>query len=82
VGRDILFIERNLSFIKPGGRLAIVLPQGRFNNTSDKDIREFISDKARIIAVVGLRVNTFKPHTGTKTSILFLQKWNDDPKRR
>ncbi len=77
VGRDILFIERNLDFIKPGGRLAIVLPQGRYNNTSDKDIREFIADKARILAVVGLQVNTFKPHTGTKTSVLFLQKWDD-----
>ena len=77
VGRDILFIERNLDFIKPGGRLAIVLPQGRFNNTSDKDIREYIADKARIIAVVGLHGNTFKPHTGTKTSVLFIQKWDD-----
>lgn len=77
VGRDILFIERNLDFIKPGGRLAMVLPQGRFNNTSDKDIREFIADKARILAVVGLHGNTFKPHTGTKTSVLFLQKWDD-----
>ncbi len=77
VGRDILFIERNLDFLKPGGRLAIVLPQGRFNNTSDKDIREFIADKARILAVVGLNGNTFKPHTGTKTSVLFLQKWDE-----
>ena len=41
VGRDILFIERNLDFLKPGGRMAIVLPQGRFNNTSDKYIRNF-----------------------------------------
>lgn len=83
VGRDILFIERNLDFIKPGGRMAIVLPQGRFNNSSDKDIREFVAGKARIVAVVGLHGNTFKPHTGTKTSILFLQKWNDKlcPKR-
>lgn len=77
VGRDILFIERNLDFVKPGGRLAIVLPQGRFNNTSDKDIREYISNRARILAVVGLDNNTFKPHTGTKTSVLFLQKWDD-----
>lgn len=77
VGRDILFIERNIDFIKTGGRLAIVLPQGRFNNTSDKNIREFIADKARILAVVGLHGNTFKPHTGTKTSVLFLQKWDD-----
>ena len=77
VGRDILFIERNLDFLKPGGRMAIVLPQGRFNNTSDKRIREFISKRARILAVVGLHGNTFKPHTGTKTSVLFIQKWDD-----
>jgi len=78
VGRDILFIERNLNFLKPGGRMAIVLPQGRFNNTSDKQIREYIAEKARILAVVGLHVNTFKPHTGTKTSVLFVQKWDDE----
>jgi type I restriction enzyme M protein len=77
VGRDILFIERNLNFLKPGGRMAIVLPQGRFNNTSDKAIREYIAEKARILAVVGLHVNTFKPHTGTKTSVLFVQKWDN-----
>ena len=81
VGRDILFIERNLDFLKPGGRMAIVLPQGRFNNTSDKYIREFIAEHARILAVVGLNTNTFKPHTGTKTSVLFVQKWNDDPSK-
>jgi type I restriction enzyme M protein len=80
VGRDILFIERNLDFLKPGGRMAIVLPQGRFNNSSDKNIRDFIAERCRILAVVGLNGNTFKPHTGTKTSVLFVQKWNDDPK--
>jgi len=79
VGRDILFIERNLDFLRPGGRMAIVLPQGRFNNTSDKPIRDFVAQRTRILAVVGLHGNTFKPHTGTKTSILFLQKWNEDP---
>ena len=78
VGRDILFIERNLDFLKPGGRMAIVLPQGRFNNTSDKEIRDFIAEQARILAVVGLEGNTFKPHTGTKTSVLFLQKWDNE----
>jgi type I restriction enzyme M protein len=77
VGRDILFIERNLDFLKPGGRMAIVLPQGRFNNSSDKYIREFIAERCRILAVVGLHGNVFKPHTGTKTSVLFVQKWDD-----
>ncbi|NOT18212.1 MAG: N-6 DNA methylase [Sulfuriferula sp.] len=77
VGRDILFIERNLNFIKPGGRMAIVLPQGRFNNSSDKSIREYLAERCRILAVVGLHGNVFKPHTGTKTSVLFVQKWDD-----
>lgn len=77
VGRDILFIERNLDFLKPGGRMAIVLPQGRFNNSSDKYIREYIAERCRILAVVGIHGNTFKPHTGTKTSVLFVQKWDD-----
>lgn len=83
VGRDILFIERNLNFLKPGGRMAVVLPQGRFNNASDKYIRDFIAERCRILAVVGLHGNVFKPHTGTKTSVLFVQKWGGtviDPK--
>ncbi|MCK5059763.1 MAG: N-6 DNA methylase [Candidatus Pacebacteria bacterium] len=77
ISRDILFIERNLDFLKPGGRMAIVLPQGRFNNTSDERIRDFIMERARLLAVVGLDGNTFKPHTGTKTSVLFVQKWDE-----
>ena len=78
VGRDILFIERNLNFLKPGGRMAVVLPQGRFNNSNDKIIRDYIAERCRILAVVGLHGNVFKPHTGTKTSVLFVQKWTDE----
>ena len=78
IGRDILFIERNLQFLKPGGRMAIILPQGRFNNSSDKYIRDFISERCRILAVIGLHENVFKPHTGTKTSVLLVQKWDDE----
>lgn len=73
--RHILFIERSLDAIKPGGRIAIVLPQGVLNNTTMQYIREWLFAKARMLAVVGLHGNTFKPHTGTKTSVLFLQKW-------
>jgi len=78
VGRDVLFIERNLNFLKAGGRMAVVLPQGRFNNSSDKNIRDYIAEHCRILAVVGLHGNVFKPHTGTKTSVLLVQKWTDD----
>ena len=58
--------------------MAVVLPKGRFNNSSDKQIREFISERCRILGVVGLHGNVFKPHTITKTSALLVQKWNDD----
>ncbi len=78
VERHLLFIERNLDFVKAGGRLAVVLPQGIFNNTSQEYVRKYIMRKARILAVVGLHGNSFKPHTGTKTSIIFLQKWRED----
>jgi len=76
--RDVLFIERILKMLKPGGRAAIVLPQGKFNNSSLAFIREWILKKARLLAVVGLHPNTFKPHTGTKTSVLFVQKYTQD----
>lgn len=78
VERHILFIERTLDMIRPGGRMAIVLPQGVLNNTNMEYVREYLFDKARILAVIGLHGNTFKPHTGTKTSVLFLQKWNEN----
>ena len=78
ISRDILFIERNLDFLKDGGRMAVVLPQGRFNNTSDEKVRNFIVERARLLAIVGLDGNTFKPHTGTKTSVLFIQKWDEN----
>jgi type I restriction enzyme M protein len=80
MSRDVLFLERNLEFLKPGGRAAIVLPQGRFNNVSDAYLRKFVNNQARILASVSLHVNTFKPHANIKTSVIFLQKWNDDPK--
>jgi len=83
--RHLLFIERSLDAIKPGGRIAIVLPQGVLNNTSMEWVREWFFEKARILAVVGLHQNTFKlpapaKGAGTKTSVLFLQKWDENEK--
>ena len=80
VERHILFIERTLDMLRPGGRMAIVLPQGVLNNTQMEYVRDYLMDKARILAVVGLHGNTFKPHTGTKTSVIFLQRWLKDEK--
>jgi len=82
IGRHILFLDRSLQFIRPGGRMAIVLPQVLLNSASAEYIRRFIIDEARILAVVGLHGNTFKPYTGIKTSILFLQKYTNEEKKK
>lgn len=74
--RDVLFIEKCIRFLRPGGRMAIVLPQGNLNNVSTEYLRTWLRDKARILAVIGLSDNTFKKFTNTKTSVLLLQKWH------
>ena len=76
---DILFIERCLDFLKEGGRLAIVLPNGDLENSSLKYLRNYIKNIADILAIVDLPSDTFIPFgTGVKTSILFLQKKGKD----
>ena len=81
IERDVLFIERCLRFLRPGGRMAIVLPQGIFNNTTEQFIRDYAMQHARLLGVVGLHGNMFKPFTGTKTSVMFLQKWESEEQR-
>ena len=81
VVRAILFIERCLDILKPGGRMGIVLPQGILNNINDQQIRDYIDKQARVLGVVGLHADTFKPFTLAKTSVLFLQKWPDPAQR-
>lgn len=73
VVRAILFIERCIDLLCDGGRMGIVLPQGIFNNITDQDIRDFIGNKCRIVAVIGLHSNTFRPFTLAKTSVLFFR---------
>jgi len=77
---EILFIERSLQLLKEGGRMAIVLPNGNFENPSLEYLRYYIKLKAKILAIVNLPQETFIPFgTGVKTSLLFLEK--DTPNR-
>lgn len=72
---EILFIERCLQLLKEGGRMAIVLPNGNFENPSLEYLRYYIKQKAKVIAIVNLPQETFIPYgTGVKTSLLFLEK--------
>jgi type I restriction enzyme M protein len=76
--RDVLFLERCLDLLKPGGRMAIVLPQGNLNNLGTQGLRNYLTKRARLLAVVGLPYSTFKPFTNTKTSVVFVQKWGGE----
>jgi type I restriction enzyme M protein len=75
---EILFIERCLSLLKPGGRMGIVLPEGIFNNPSLAYVREFCENRAFIRAVVSLPQETFfSSGASVKASLLFLQKFTE-----
>lgn len=79
VKTEILFIERCLTLLKPGGRLGIVLPEGVFNNPSLAYVREFCEDRAFIRAVVSLPQDTFYSAGATvKASLLFMQKFTEE----
>ena len=69
-----LFIERCIQFLKPGGRLAIVLPDSILGNPGLGYIRQWLIGRTIIIASVDLHVDTFQPKNGTQTSILIVQK--------
>lgn len=71
---QILFIERCLDFLREGGRMAIVLPEGVLGNTATGYVRRFIRNKAEVVAIVDCPLETFLPSTPTKVCILVLQK--------
>jgi len=76
---QVLFIERCIQFLKDGGKLGIVLPEGIFGNPTDRYIWEYLTSNGKILAIVSLDQNTFQPYTCNKTSILFFQKLNNIP---
>ncbi len=71
---QILFIERCLQFLKIGGRMAIVLPDGIYGNDKLGYIREFLKRNTKILAIIDIPSETFQPNTSTKTTILVVEK--------
>ena len=71
---QIAFIDRCLDFLKEGGRMGIVLPDGVLSNTSEKYIRYSLSKRVEIIGIVDLPMNAFMPSTPTKTHLFFVRK--------
>lgn len=71
---ELLFIERCIDWLKPGGRMGIVLPKGILDNISYEPYREWIFNRVEINGVVTLHKDTFQPDTGVRTCVLFVTK--------
>jgi len=79
---EILFIERCIDFLKPGtGQMAIVLPDGILTNSSLQYVRDFIMERAQILAVVSLPQFAFAHFgAGVKSSIVFIRRKGEKEK--
>ena len=71
---EVLFIEQCYNFLKPGGKMAIVLPDGILGNPNTESVRAWILEHFKLLASVDLPVETFLPQVGVQASLLFLQK--------
>ncbi len=74
---EVLFIEACYNFLKPDGKMAIVLPDGILGNPNTESVRLWILKHFKLIASVDLPVETFLPQVGVQASLLFLQKKTD-----
>jgi len=73
---ELLFLERCIQLLRPGGRMGIVLPDGNLNNPSLAWLRRWAEGKARLLAVVSLPEETFVSAEATvKASLVFLRKF-------
>ena len=71
IERDVLFVERCIDLLRPGGRLGIVLPHNKLGGAPWAYLRDWLIRRLQVVAVVGLDRNAFLPHTHQKTSVLF-----------
>lgn len=76
---EVLFIERCLNLLKPGGRMGIVLPEGVLNTTNLQKVRDFVESKAKIILIASIPQDVFVASGATvKPSIMFFKKFTEE----
>ncbi|XLS27927.1 N-6 DNA methylase [Flavobacteriaceae bacterium M23B6Z8] len=76
---EVLFMEKCLNLLKPGGRMGIVLPEGVLNNSALQKIREYIEGKAKLINITSIPQDVFIASGATvKPSLLFLKKFTEE----
>ena len=76
---EVLFIERCLRLLKPGGRLGIVLPEGVLNTTQLQGVRELFEGMAKIILITSIPQDVFMASGATvKPSLMFFKKFTTE----
>ena len=80
---EVLFIERCLNLLKPGGRMGIVLPEGVLNNSNLQKVRDFVEHKAKILLIVSIPQDVFMASGATvKPSLLFFKKFTEQEQEK
>ena len=76
---EVLFIDRCLNLLKPGGRLGIVLPEGVLNNTNLQNVREYFEGRAKILLTVSIPQDVFMAAGATvKPSLMFFKRFTEE----
>ena len=71
---EIAFIKENMKILKENGIMAIILPDGIYGNTKTTNLRDWLLNTGKILAIIDLPVETFMPYTNVKTSMMLIQK--------
>ena len=73
---ELLFLALFLRLLKPGGRAAVIVPDGVLFGSSKahKELRRILVEEQKLDAVVKLPSGVFRPYAGVSTAILFFTK--------
>jgi type I restriction enzyme M protein len=75
---ELLFLALFIRLLKPGGRAAVIVPDGVLFGSSKahKELRRLLVEEQKLDAVVSLPAGAFRPYAGVSTAILFFTKTN------
>lgn len=71
---EMLFFERCLDWVAPGGKIGIVMPKSFLDTQTYLPARIKLFSEYRLLAVVNCHKNTFQPHTGVRTCLVFVYR--------
>ncbi|OLA73581.1 MAG: N-6 DNA methylase [Acinetobacter sp. CAG:196_36_41] len=80
---EVLFMERCLKLLKPGGRMGIVLPEGVLNNSNLQKVRDYFESEAKILLITSIPQDVFIASGATiKPSLLFFKRFTEEEKQQ